>query len=543
MFPTTTHAPQRPLLTINGGEPWYASSTESDQFLVRKDSDPDRRRTPRSRDTQRDSESVLTLRDAQRRQYQGNPYDTTGFEQRWYNKESGGMRAPTSEDDEPNQPFDQPFYQPSTVTNKTSLFGLPRSEFGFANLQYASINDAVTMQFLTNLLTNVSNLVVWVHTSDNTALHVMSPNRIEMSDDASNRRQVDAASVEYPYEEVQAGSSNRFIEKPKTMAFIGYYRATRQSGVVPNVYGVRISERKEAVTDIAVEMALTLKMAEHNIAPIVYGFYIKDLERTQDGQTVATAVYLTSPGKDLAKMMDEMHERSEVDLEDAHADYPELMDSLGRQLLELIQRVSQQRVLLGDIKSDNMVVLGLDLDDPTATDALLRLIDFDPVFTAEISDNRADYNCIFVLNALLFINYIITMQAANPRASKTSHEMIVRLLAPLITHYQTTLQTTVATSSSMINELCHNVLKAAKSSPLMYSYTIPKMHHNDTETQTRRVLERIINYGNHDAATQDNGMRPIMSDRVEENLMLRLSKRLLKHFELLKAQCDLDLDL
>lgn len=480
--------------------------------------------------------------------------------------QSNGMQAP-SDDDSPS--YDPRSYQPrsyqprssrfenvapmqtgradsglsfySTLTNADFLYGLQRSsQTGFATLRHLSTIDFQSVQFVEGLLTNVQTLVIWVQNRENSSSPDPLPNTIEISDATSIKDQVLRADA--PLGQSFSGDSNSYQRQQKNRNFIAYYNATRQTGDIPMVYGKRSSLHLEKVSDIAVELSMTLKLAQAGVAPIVYAFYLTE-QTLHNGEAYAKATYLVADGVDFLNVMNAMHERSDLDLADANVAYPRTIDLLGRQFLELIQRTSQERVVLSDIKAENMIVFGLDMNNPDRTTPLLRFIDFEPRFAAEIELERADYNCIFVLNGLLALNQFLTRDVSGLAYSKTFHEIVVRFLQPLVSMFRSTIGMTYANSSEDFNKLCYHVLKVAKTSPLWdYDQQLRDdtmhMQGTDTDTQAMRILERLVSYGDHDRET-DSGMRGILTERRAEDVVFRLTKRLLGQFDMLKTMCDM----
>lgn len=416
----------------------------------------------------------------------------------------------------------------SRHTSDRLLYGLRRVSInGHAILPPISTIKPKFMDEFDNMLETIRYSVLWVDYSGNVRVW-------------DNRRTWTLAFLAAGTEtsSAESGSSNFFIAKGLTDNFEKYYTTIYPSTYVPSKYGVRKSKYRIKITDLAIEMALTLKMSVAKIAPHIYGAFLTDFSPSQEGM-YAKAVYLMQPGMDLFALMSALVDQSDVSLRGANASWPSQIDTIGARLFALVHNLSLQNVVLTDIRPENIVVMGFDLASPQNSILDLKFIDFEQRYSGMLELADADYDCVFVLNALLFINNVLTESFAHLQSSVASHEMIVRLLDALVGHYRS-LMSRLRANPSMQASLCRTVLNVSKASEL-FDYRREmrldqlNMHDSTNEQKSKRILERIVSYGHHDQPRSRNGVPSVMNELRVDEIIWRISDQLLEHFDDLKG--------
>jgi len=339
----------------------------------------------------------------------------------------------------------------------------------------------------------------------------------------------------------ESGSWNFFITKQATLEFQQYFRSIYPSTPVPSKYGFRKSKLRVNITELAVEMALTLKMSAAKIAPHIYGAFLIDFRESPQDEG-AKAVYIMQPGIDLFGVMNAVYAQIQAD-STMRQIWSKHFNTLSVQLLSIVQNLSLENVVVTDIRPENAIVMGIDLDNPSTSNLDLKLIDFDQKFSGVLELHEADYNCVFVLNALLFLNNVLTDYHAQKDDSKTSNMMIVSLLNQLVAHYRE-LMSSMRANPNMQASLCKTVLNVSKMSAL-FDYQVEArrdeldMYDSSQEQKSKRILERIVNYGHHDRPVSRNGMPSVMQQLRADQIIWRISDQLLEHFDDLKQTVGL----
>ena len=176
---------------------------------------------------------------------------------------------------------------------------------------------------------------------------------------------------ERPKEDGRKGSFNSFVAMPKTAAqkaaaLLGFAEDL-QMGARRQLRGTPYLKKK-----LWHELWMTLHAAAEDIAPPVLSGII-----TGDGRL---SMFLER-GESLRKYL-ERNENQNAALK------------MGASLVEILDKASEMRLIMSDIKPDNIVVL---------SESKMRFIDFDPVYTAFV-DARPE--CIMLINTMLFLNMV-----------------------------------------------------------------------------------------------------------------------------------------
>jgi len=339
----------------------------------------------------------------------------------------------------------------------------------------------------------------------------------------------------------EKGSSNFFVTKQVTLDFEQYFTDTYPYTPMPTEYGFRKSKRRFDVKELAVEMALTLKMSAANLAPHIYAAFMSDFSLSQRGMN-AKAVYIMESGIDLFYLMNVITAQIQAD-PTTRSNWSVHVRTISAQLLRVVENLSRENLVLTDIRPENVIVMGMDRQDPSTGNPDVKLIDFDQTFSGVLELHDADDNCVFILNALLFLNNVLTDFHANKRQSDTSNRMVVSLLDDLVSHYRE-LMSRMRTNPSMQASLCNTVLNVSKSSPL-FNYQSEKrrddldMYNSTQEKKAKRILERIMTYGRHDQPVSGNGIPSVMNELRADQIIWRISDQLLEHFDDLKRTVGL----
>ena len=211
--------------------------------------------------------------------------------------------------------------------------------------------------------------------------------------------------------------------------------------------------------------------------------------------------------------------------------------------MSVVENLSHENLLLADFRPENVIVMGFDLDSLSTSNPDLKLIDFDQTYSGVLELHDADYNCVFILNALLFLNNVLTDDHANKHYSRISNRMVVSLLDQLVSHYRA-LMSRMRANPSMQASLCDTVLNVSKSSPLFNHLGQVRrdeleMYNSTRDNKAMRILERIVKYGRHDQPVSRNGISSVMNDLRADEIIWRISDQLLEHFDDLKRTVGL----
>ena len=429
---------------------------------------------------------------------------------------------------------------PDDVTDETRLYGRLRiATNGPIQLNDASLStlDEENVNFLADLLNsedvdiwlgpNLSdphNKTVWI--SDSPGLLNLCKKTAGITNSTSRER----------------GSFNVFKTVATNINFKNYYISTRsRNQVVPSKYGVRVSQNYEFLYNIAAELMFTLRMSIEDIGPDIYGFYIERRALHASGAALARSVYLMQAGMNLYSLIEIITHRGsqEVSLSAIHPNLPTSFATMGIFLKAHMQKISNMRYIVSDIKLENMVVMNIDLDTNSYLWPDLRLIDFDPKFAGQVKPEDASTDCIFVLNAFLLLNDVLTNYFATyDDQHKIHNEIIVYLLQNLVEEYEATLPKVKGTFS--FDNMCTLFFTAGdKDDVRHYENEVEQnrlyMYNTDKMTQAKALMERTFHYGKHDNELLANGEKSsYYNRRFDQDIILTISNKLLNHFELLK---------
>jgi hypothetical protein len=182
---------------------------------------------------------------------------------------------------------------------------------------------------------------------------------------------------------------------------------------MPETVSVRAPQRSqkyirddEATLEERMELALTLFMASTKISiPVFAALPVNVLSQNDIKNVVARGfMYVTESGwTDFQEVLDNL--RAEVSAEE----YDDAARSISSNVVALVERVAEHTIVLSDVKLINMVAKR----NPTTKQFDVKMIDFSPIFTADLNMNYpgggvkpTSKECAFFLNGLLLISYV-----------------------------------------------------------------------------------------------------------------------------------------
>lgn len=430
--------------------------------------------------------------------------------------------------------------EPDDVTDEARLYGRLRiARDGPIQLNDASLStlDEDNVIFLADLLnsedvdiwlgpslSNPHNKTVWI--SDSQGLLNLCKKTAGITNSTARER----------------GSFNVFKTVATNDNFKIYYISTRsRNQVVPSKYGVRVSQEDEFLYNITAELMFTLRMAIEDIGPDIYGFYIERRGLHASGAALARSTYLMQAGMNLYNLIEIITHRDsqKASLSAIHIDLPTSFATMGNSLKAHMQKISSLRYLVSDIKLENMVVMNIDIDTDSYLWPDLRLIDFDPKFAGQVKLEDASTDCIFVLNAFLLLNDVLTNYFATYGDEyKIHNEIIVYLLQDLVKEYKNTLPKVKETFP--FDNMCTLFFTAGDNDDVRhYENKVAQnqlyMYNTDKMTQAKALMERTFHYGKHDQELLPNGQKSsYYNRRFDQDIILTISNKLLNHFDFLK---------
>lgn len=169
-----------------------------------------------------------------------------------------------------------------------------------------------------------------------------------------------------------------------------------------------------AITGLFAEMYVTMMMANHGLAPPVIATALVQDKYTERRVHESFQIRAVTISANVEMSLDGMFDK--IQAEHRRDDYysPERvawLEALGTEISRVLAETSRLRVLLLDMKPDNMLYAAEGPPDAPELSKTHRvyMTDFDTKFTVVLPENGfspMDGGCIEMLNTLLFLNFI-----------------------------------------------------------------------------------------------------------------------------------------